>query len=314
MQTSLRSGRLLAHQTLRRFGKAPEPSNAISMTLKGLERTIEHLKHVNDIREFDPTLTEAEKKTMKRFLIYRTTPSESSDQPHLMSYYVDLSKCNPMYLDALIKIKDEMDSTLTFRRSCREGVCGSCAMQIEGKHTLACIKEINKDVGQPAIITPLSHMFVLKDLVVDMTTFYSQYKSIQPFLKRKTPKENPNLEYYQSEADRAKLDGLYECVLCASCTTGCPSYWWSSEEYLGPAVLMQAYRWIVDSRDEYTDERLDKLSRGITAESCQNIGFCTVTCPKHLDPQSALQNLLRMLAEHRERRYTDPLHDSSAAN
>lgn len=170
-----------------------------------------------------------------------------------------------MYLDALIKIKNEMDPTLTFRRSCREGVCGSCAMNLDGLHGLACIKQVPDDLNESSIITPLGHMFVLKDLVVDMTNFYSQYQSIQPFLKRTTPKAEGQSEYYQSQEDRYspeihlisrdKLDGLYECVLCASCSTSCPSYWWSPDQYLGPAVLMQAYRWIIDSRDEATDER-----------------------------------------------------------
>jgi succinate dehydrogenase (ubiquinone) iron-sulfur subunit len=203
---------------------------------------------------------------------------------------VDLKTIAPMYLDAILKIKDEYDSTLSLRRygnnchpktsqkslnrSCREGICGSCAMNCDGLHTLACIKEIDRDLKKPSIITPLGHMFVVKDLVVDLTNFYSQYKSIEPFLKRKTPKVLLNLkfykyflkkktpgqkEYYQSIEDRKKLDGLYECVLCACCSTSCPSYWWHPDKYLGPAVLAQAYRWIIDSRDEYTHERLEKI-------------------------------------------------------
>lgn len=277
--------------------------NSLSATIKGIEKTVEHIKNINDIKEFDPSLTEEQKKTMKRFLVYRSTPSNNNDQPKLMSYYIDLKTCNPMYLDALFKIKDESDSTLTFRRSCREGVCGSCAMCIDGIHTLACITEIDRDVSKAAIITPLSHMFVLKDLVVDMTNFYAQYKSIEPYLQRKNPKDNPNMEYYQNEADRAKLDGLYECVLCACCSTACPSYWWTSDSYLGPAVLMQAYRWIIDSRDEYGNERLEKLASGIKADACENIGMCTLTCPKHLNPQLAMQNLLSMISKFRKDKY-----------
>lgn len=271
------------------------PRDSFGMTVSGLKQAVNHVKNINDIQEFDPSLTPEQKKDRKRFLIYRSNPSERGDQPKLMSYYVDLKQCNPMYLDALIKIKDEYDSTLTFRRSCREGVCGSCAMSIDGIHRLSCIQEIDKDISKPAIITPLGHMFVLKDLVVDMTHFYSQYKSIEPFLKRKTPKEIEGQEYYQSPADRDKLDGLYECVLCASCSTACPSYWWQGDSYLGPAVLMQAYRWIIDSRDEYTNERLQKLDDGKKVEACENIGMCSVTCPKHLKPQIAIQKLLKMV-------------------
>ncbi len=239
---------------------------------------------------------------MKRFLIYRSNPGDPDDQPILMSYYLDLNTCNPMYLDALIKIKDEMDPTLSFRRSCREGVCGSCAMNLDGQHSLACIKAIDKDLTNPAIITPLGHMFVLKDLVVDMSNFFSQYQAIQPFLKRKTEKNPEEREFYQSEEDRAKLDGLYECVLCASCSTSCPSYWWYPDKYLGPAVLMQAYRWVVDSRDEYTDERLEFLSRDLRADECQNIGICTFTCPKDLDPRKSIQDLLRMIKDYNVRK------------
>lgn len=174
----------------------------------------------------------------------------------------------PMYLDALTYIKDNMDSTLSYRRSCREGICGSCAMNCDGMHSLACLKPVDQDLTKPAIITPLGHMFVLKDLVVDMTNFYTQYKFIEPFLKRKTPKQEGQKEYFQSEADRKKLDGLYECVLCACCSTSCPSYWWHPDKYLGPAVLMQAYRWIIDSRDEYTYERLEQIAEDLRLDDC----------------------------------------------
>jgi len=195
-----------------------------------------------------------------------------------------------------------MDSTLSLRRSCREGICGSCAMNCDGLHSLACIKEIDRDLNKPSIITPLGHMFVLKDLVVDMTNFYTQYKSIEPFLKRKTPKAPGQKEFYQSVEDRKKLDGLYECVLCACCSTSCPSYWWHPDKYLGPAVLMQAYRWIIDSRDEYTNERLERLSSDIKLDDCQNIGMCSVTCPKGLDPRTALQNLIKMVDDFKKRK------------
>jgi succinate dehydrogenase (ubiquinone) iron-sulfur subunit len=270
----------------------------ISQTTSSLKETIGGLKEMNTIIEYTPEYSDEQKKNMKRFLIYRSNPGDPNDKPHYASYYIDLKKTNPMYLDALIKIKEESDPTLTFRRSCREGVCGSCSMNVDGQHRLACICEIDKDLSSPAIITPLGHMFVLKDLVVDMTNFYSQYRSIQPYLKRKNPKKENEKEYYQSEEDRAKLDGLYECVLCASCSTSCPSYWWFPDKYLGPAVLMQAYRWIVDSRDEFTDERLEFLSRDHKADECQNIGICTLTCPKDLNPQKSIQHLLKMIKEY----------------
>lgn len=194
-----------------------------------------------------------------------------------------------------------MDSTLSLRRSCREGICGSCSMNLDGMHGLACIQSVDQDLSKPSVISPLGHMFVLKDLVCDMTNFYTQYKMIEPFLKRKTEKEG-DAEYYQSQEDRAKIDGLYECVLCACCSTSCPSYWWHPDRYLGPAVLMQAYRWIIDSRDQYTDERLEALSHDLRLDDCQNIGMCSHTCPKGLNPQGALQNLLGMIKDLKERK------------
>merc|ERR1719259_373983 len=222
--------------------------------------------------------------------------------PYMQKYKVDLNDCGPMILDALIKIKNDIDPTLTFRRSCREGICGSCAMNIQGTNTLACLARIDTNLKKTTRIYPLPHMYVIKDLVPDMNNFYAQYRSIEPFLKQKDSSKLGK-ENYQSVEDREKLDGLYECVLCASCSTACPSYWWSSDSYLGPAVLMQAYRWIIDSRDEFTNERLDKLSKGLQAEACENIGACSLTCPKHLKPQKAMQNLLKMLSDHRRDKY-----------
>jgi succinate dehydrogenase (ubiquinone) iron-sulfur subunit len=163
---------------------------------------------------------------MKRFDIYRANPSDPNDRPKYVSYYIDLKQCGPMFLDALIKIKDEIDPTLSFRRSCREGICGSCAMNIDGRHHLACLCGIPKENLERSTVSPLMMMFVLKDLVVDMSHFYAQYKSIEPFLKRKTEKTDKNTEYLQSIEERKLLDGLYECVLCACCQTTCPSYWW----------------------------------------------------------------------------------------
>ena len=194
-------------------------------------------------------------KNIKRFHIYRWDP-DSGENPRMDTYEVDLDSCAPMVLDALLKIKNEVDPTLTLRRSCREGVCGSCAMNIDGVNTLACTIAIG-DIKGDVKVYPLPHMPVVKDLVPDLTHFYAQYASIKPWLQSITPP--PEKERLQSKEDRAKIDGLYECILCACCSTSCPSYWWNSERYLGPSILLQAYRWIVDSRDEFTGERLDDL-------------------------------------------------------
>lgn len=207
-----------------------------------------------------------------------------------------------MFLDAILYIKNELDPTLSMRRSCREGICGSCAVNCDGLHTLACISGFNRDITKPTVITPLGHMFILKDLVVDMTNFYAQYKLIEPYLKRKTPKPQANKEYPQSPEERAILDGLYECVLCAACSTSCPSYWWHPDRYLGPAILQQAYRWIVDSRDEYTQERIERIAEDVRLDDCQQIGMCSFTCPKGLNPQLSLKNLMDMVKDFRKNR------------
>merc|ERR1711884_186573 len=187
----------------------------------------------------------------KKFTIYRWNPEKPGDKPRMQEYDVDLNKCGPMVLDALIKIKNEIDPTVTFRRSCREGICGSCAMNIGGVNTLACISKIDT-TAKVTKIYPLPHMYVIKDLVPDMNNFYQQYKSIQPWLQRNDEDQlgSGEKQLLQSTDDRAKLDGLYECILCACCSTSCPSYWWNADKYLGPAVLMQAYRWMIDSRDQ----------------------------------------------------------------
>lgn len=220
-------------------------------------------------------------KTLKTFSIYRWNPDNPS-KPELQNYQINLKDCGPMVLDALIKIKNEMDPTLTFRRSCREGICGSCAMNIDGCNGLACLTKIPS--GESSTVTPLPHMFVIKDLVVDMTNFYNQYKSIEPWLKRKTPPPTPGKEIPQSKKDRAKLDGMYECILCACCSTSCPSYWWNPESYLGPAALLHANRWISDSRDEYTKERLDAVCDEFKLYRCHTILNCARACPKGLNP------------------------------
>lgn len=232
-------------------------------------------------------------KKIKEFKVYRWDP-EGDGNPRVDTYEVDMSTCGPMVLDALIKIKNEMDSTLTFRRSCREGICGSCSMNIDGTNTLACLKSID-DVKGDVKVYPLPHMPVVKDLVPDMKHFYAQYESIKPWMQ--TESAPPTRERLQSPEDREKLDGLYECILCACCTTSCPSYWWNSDRYLGPAVLLQAYRWINDSRDEATGERLDNLEDPFKLYRCHTIMNCANTCPKGLNPAKAIAEIKKLMVE-----------------
>jgi len=227
---------------------------------------------------------------IKTFKIYRWDPEKKYQKPSYQEYQIDLAKCGPMVLDALIKIKNEVDPTLTFRRSCREGICGSCSMCIQGRTTLACIKAIDVDTSQSMRIDPLPHMYVVKDLVTDLSNFYAQYASIQPYLQTKKKPENGK-EYKQSIADRAKLDGLYECILCACCSTACPSYWWNPDKYLGPAALLNANRWVEDSRDDFKKERVEKLRDSFSMYRCHTIYNCTIACPKHLNPAQAIANL-----------------------
>lgn len=202
-----------------------------------------------------------------------------------------------MLLDALLKIKNEQDPSLTFRRSCREGICGSCAMNIDGGNGLACLDFITQDSSTTKIY-PLPHMHVAKDLVPDMNNFYEQYRSIEPWLQTKSSEDKPeDEEHLQSIDDRKKLDGMYECILCACCSTSCPSYWWNSERYLGPAVLMQAYRWIADSRDEFTSERLKRLDDEFKLYRCHQIMNCTRVCPKGLNPARAIAKMIKQMPE-----------------
>merc|ERR1719415_433251 len=203
-----------------------------------------------------------------------------------------------MVLDALIKIKNEMDPTLTFRRSCREGICGSCAMNIGGVNTLACISKIDTN-AKVTKIYPLPHMYVIKDLVPDMNNFYAQYKSIEPYLKKRDLKEEDmgKTAYHQTPEQRKLLDGMYECILCACCSTSCPSYWWNADSYLGPAVLMQAYRWIQDSRDDMRQERLEALDDAFKLYRCHTIMNCSKTCPKHLNPGKAIGEIKKAIAD-----------------
>ena len=228
----------------------------------------------------------------KKFHIYRWDP-DSGENPRLDTYEINLDNFGPMVLDAIIYIKNDIDSTLTFRRSCREGICGSCSMNIGGTNTLACTKSIS-DFNSDVAIYPLPHMPVVKDLVPDLTHFYNQYSSIKPWIQTNTSAPS-NSERLQSKENREKLDGLYECILCACCSTSCPSYWWNSKRYLGPAVLLQAYRWIVDSRDESTNKRLDQLEDSFSLYRCHTIMNCTNTCPKGLNPAKAIAGIKKLL-------------------
>ncbi|WP_425406028.1 succinate dehydrogenase iron-sulfur subunit [Hwanghaeella sp.] len=231
---------------------------------------------------------------VKRFNIYRWN-AEDGKNPQVDTYEVDLDQCGPMVLDALIKIKNEVDQTLTFRRSCREGICGSCAMNIDGTNTLACTKFISEVKGEVNVY-PLPHMKVVKDLVPDVNTVYAQLSAVEPWMKTQSPPP-PDKERLQSPEDRRKLDGLYECILCFCCSTSCPSYWWNGERYLGPAVLLQAYRWIADSRDEYTGDRLDALEDPFRLYRCHTIMNCSKTCPKGLNPARAIAEIKKLMIQ-----------------
>jgi succinate dehydrogenase iron-sulfur subunit len=228
------------------------------------------------------------------FRIYRWNPDDGAN-PRIDTYYVDRQDCGPMVLDALIWIKSKVDSTLTFRRSCREGVCGSCAMNIGGRNTLACTHGWEEVPGEACQVAPLPNQPVVKDLIPDLTLFYAQYASIEPWLHTETPE--PQKEWIQSPEDRAKLDGLYECILCACCSTSCPSYWWNQEKYLGPATLLHAYRWLIDSRDEAKGERLDELEDPFKLYRCHTIMNCAQVCPKGLNPAKAIGEIKKMLVE-----------------
>ena len=230
---------------------------------------------------------------LKTFRIYRWDP-DTGENPRLDTYHVDVDDCGPMILDAVIKIKNEIDPTLTFRRSCREGICGSCSMNIDGVNTLACTTAI-ADVKGDVRIYPLPHMPVIKDLVPDLSHFFAQHAAIKPWLETSSPP--PEKEWKQSIEDRDKLDGYYECILCACCSTACPSYWWNGDRYLGPAALLHAWRWIDDSRDEATGERLDFLEDPFRLYRCHTIMNCTKTCPKGLNPGRAIAEIKKLMVE-----------------
>ena len=228
---------------------------------------------------------------LTEFRIYRWDPDGDSN-PRIDTYWVDRDTCGPMVLDGLIWIKSKIDATLTFRRSCREGICGSCAMNIDGTNTLACTKGMDEVKGAVKIY-PLPHMEVVKDLVPDLTRFYAQHALIEPWLQTTSPE--PEKEWKQSPKARHKLDGLYECILCACCSTSCPSYWWNGDRYLGPAALLQAYRWLIDSRDEATGERLDTLEDPFRLYRCHTIMNCAKACPKGLNPAKAISEIKNMM-------------------
>ena len=232
----------------------------------------------------------------RRFAVYRFDP-DSGDNPRIDTYDVDLQRCGPMVLDVLIKIKNEIDPTLTFRRSCREGICGSCAMNIDGSNTLACTVAADSVRGEVRIY-PLPNMRVVKDLVPDLTNFYAQYASIKPWLQARTAPP-PNHERLQSKSDQEEIDEAAACILCACCSTSCPSYWWNGDRFLGPAIIFAAYRWLKESRDEARGERLDNLEDPFRLYRCHTIMNCTNTCPKGLNPARAIAETKKMLAERR---------------
>lgn len=274
---------------------------SISSLLRSQSTAAPPVSRILQVQSHSSDASPAEKKkdqAMKTFSIYRWNPDDP-EKPRLQNYQIDLNDCGPMVLDALIKIKNEIDPSLTFRRSCREGICGSCAMNINGDNGLACLTKIDKSPSTKTDITPLPHMYVVKDLVVDMTNFYAAYKSIEPWLKRKDPPPVPGKEVPQTKSDRLKLDGMYECILCACCSTSCPSYWWNPELYLGPAALLHAHRWIADSRDQFTKERLEAIDDEFKLYRCHTIMSCTNACPKGLNPALQIKKI-KNLAEQKE--------------
>lgn len=224
------------------------------------------------------------KRSISTFRIYRNYKNKT----RIDNFEIDKKVVGPMVLDGLIHIKNNIDGTLGFRRSCREGICGSCAMNINGKNTLACLCPIEPKM----LIYPLPHMPIIRDLIPDMKNFYKQYAEIKPWLQNSNKTGEENL---QSIEDRKKLDGMYECILCACCSTSCPSYWWNSDKYLGPAVLMQAYKWIEDTRDEATVERMEYLDDAMKLYRCKTIMNCSNTCPKGLNPGQAIGKLKKKI-------------------
>ncbi|CAG9863141.1 unnamed protein product [Phyllotreta striolata] len=246
-----------------------------------------------------PPKEEKKPPNMKTFQIYRYDPEGKSKKPTMKSYTIDLNDCRPTILDALMKIKTEQDSSLSFRKSCREGICGSCGMNIDGLNALACTRKIQ--AGGKTKIYPLPHMYVIKDLIVDFTHFLKQHDRIKPFLIRD---EEPikNKQFVQSIKDRDDQIGLAECILCACCSTSCPEYWWhghskAPDDFLGPAALLNAYRWVTDSRDRATDARLKELKNYYSLYRCHQINNCSTCCPKRLIPGRAIAKLRLLVGD-----------------
>jgi succinate dehydrogenase / fumarate reductase iron-sulfur subunit len=231
---------------------------------------------------------------VRTFRLYRYNP-DSDATPRIDTFVLEVRSCGPMVLDALIQIKGALDSSLTFRRSCREGICGSCAMNINGVNRLACTTSM-QDLSADIRIYPLPHLPVVKDLVPDLTNFYAQYAAVKPWLQARTPPP-PDRERLQSKEDQEKVDRPAACILCACCSTACPSYWWNSDRFLGPAALLAAYRWIIDSRDEASGERLDELEDPFRLYRCHTIMNCTDVCPKDLNPARAIAEIKKKLLE-----------------
>jgi len=234
-------------------------------------------------------------KNAQTFTVYRYNPDAPAN-PRWDRYTIDMDQCGPMVLDALIYIKDKVDASLTFRRSCREGICGSCAMNINGRNTLACLCANNEAASVK--IAPLPHLNVVKDLVPDLNPAFAQLETIEPWIKTDSPA--PSRERLQSAEDAELLNGAdgkgpAACILCFCCSTSCPSYWWNGDRYLGPAVLLQAYRWLVDSRDEAAGDRLDQLEDPFRLYRCHTIMNCTKTCPKGLNPALAIAEIKKMM-------------------
>lgn len=228
----------------------------------------------------------------RTFNIYRYDPDKDK-APYMQTYKVELDDGDRMLLDALIKLK-KVDETLSFRRSCREGICGSDGMNINGKNGLACLQNLN-DLPEKIVIRPLPGLPVIRDLVVDMTQFYNQYEKIRPYLINNQPA--PAKERLQSPAEREHLDGLYECILCACCSTSCPSFWWNPEKFLGPSALLQAYRFIIDSRDTDQAERLARLDDPFSLFRCRGIMNCIAVCPKGLNPTKAIGHIRNLIID-----------------
>ena len=226
----------------------------------------------------------------KEFRVYRWLPDEGGN-PRLDTYWVDLDRCGPMVLDALHVIKNEIDPTLAFRRSCREGICGSCSMNIGGGNGLACMKPI-ADARGAVNVYPLPHMRIIRDLVPDLSRFFEHYHAVEPWLHTQGPE--PADEHRQSPAQRGRVDGLYECILCACCSAACPSYWWNSESFPGPAALIQAHRWVEDSRDEARKARIARAAEPAGMFGCRQIMNCAKACPKGLNPAKAIAELRKL--------------------